>query len=81
LYPAIWDKAGCYLESLAKFHVFVDGNKRTAIAAAIRFLYLNGYRFKIENKGLEKFVIKIVVKNIGVPEIAIWLKKHSQKMG
>jgi len=43
LYSDVFQKAAAYLESLAKFHVFIDGNKRTAFAAASRFLFLNEY--------------------------------------
>jgi len=35
-----------YLESIAKYHPFVDGNKRTAIAAALRFLNLKSYKLR-----------------------------------
>lgn len=40
LYPTLFPKAAAYLESLARYHVFVDGNKRTSIAASNRFLFI-----------------------------------------
>ncbi|MCF6165614.1 type II toxin-antitoxin system death-on-curing family toxin [Furfurilactobacillus rossiae] len=43
LYPTIWLKAAFILQKITKKHVFVDGNKRTAIQAALYFLNLNGY--------------------------------------
>jgi len=43
-YPGVFNKAAMLLYFLAKGHCFVDGNKRTAIAAAITLLNLNGYR-------------------------------------
>ncbi|WNG83760.1 type II toxin-antitoxin system death-on-curing family toxin [Mycobacterium sp. ITM-2016-00316] len=42
-YPAIWDKAAALLQSLARNHALVDGNKRTAWAAAWTFLHINGF--------------------------------------
>lgn len=36
--------AAAYLYHIAQNHPFVDGNKRTAFAAALTFLELNGYR-------------------------------------
>lgn len=42
LYPSLLDKAAAYLFFLARNHAFVDGNKRTAYAAAAVFLLLNG---------------------------------------
>ena len=41
-YPDLWDKAAALLQSLARNHALVDGNKRTAWAAAWTFLYING---------------------------------------
>lgn len=77
VYPDVWHKAAVYLEKFAKFHVFVDGNKRTALAATARFLSLNGFRLMVTNKPAENFIIDIIVKKLDVPTIAIWLKKHS----
>lgn len=80
LYKSIWAKAACYLESLAKYHVFVDGNKRTAVAATVRFLRLNGYRLTATNTRLEKYVVGVVVKKRSIPQIAVWLEKHCRKV-
>ncbi|MGU3499475.1 type II toxin-antitoxin system death-on-curing family toxin [Mycobacterium sp. C31M] len=41
-YPQLWDKAAALLQSLARNHALVDGNKRTAWAAAWTFLFING---------------------------------------
>lgn len=78
VYPDVWHKAAAYLEKFAKFHVFVDGNKRTALAAAARFLDLNGFRLTATNTATEKFVVDIIVRKLDVPTIAAWLIKHSQ---
>lgn len=42
-YPQVWDKAAGLLQSLARNHALVDGNKRTAWAAAWTFLHINGF--------------------------------------
>ena len=44
LYPTTCDKAAAYLFFLARNHVFVDGNKRTAYASAAVFLLINGFQ-------------------------------------
>lgn len=41
-YPDVWQKAASLLHSLARNHALVDGNKRTAWAAAWVFLGCNG---------------------------------------
>lgn len=42
-YPSIWEKAAALLQSLARNHAFIDGNKRTAWLAAATFLGVNGH--------------------------------------
>lgn len=41
-YPGLFDKAAALLRSIACNHSLVDGNKRTAWAAAWTFLEING---------------------------------------
>ncbi|MBX7435244.1 type II toxin-antitoxin system death-on-curing family toxin [Mycobacterium sp. Y57] len=41
-YPDLFTKAAALLQSLARNHALVDGNKRTAWAAAWTFLFING---------------------------------------
>ena len=78
-YQGIFLKAAVYLESIATYHVFLDGNKRTAIAIAARFLYMNGYTLTASNKEVERFVLKVAVKKHSLAKIAQWFKKHSKK--
>lgn len=80
LYKGVFIKAATYLESIAKFHIFIDGNKRTAITASARFLFLNGYELMATNKEVENFVINVVVKKLDLEKIAAWLKKYSSKL-
>jgi len=39
----LFEMAASYIICLTIRHPFVDGNKRTALASALTFLYLNGY--------------------------------------
>ena len=80
LYQGIFKKAAVYLESLAHYHIFIDGNKRTGFAVAARFLYLNGLDFVAGNKEVENFVLKIAIEKLDLEIIAAWLKKHSRKI-
>ena len=80
LYPTLFDKAAAYFESCAFHHMFVDGNKRTAIALATRFLYLNDYDIQTSNKIIEVFVLEAVTKKLSLSVIAAWFRKHSKKM-
>lgn len=78
LYPDVWHQAAVYMEKLTKFHVFTDGNKRTALASTARFLGLNGYRLSATNKAAETFIISVIINKLDVPTIAKWLRKHSR---
>jgi death-on-curing protein len=42
------DVAMMYFEDVVNKHIFGNGNKRTAIIAALAFLEMNGYRTKLE---------------------------------
>ncbi len=79
LYPDLWTKAAAYYEGFAKFHVFVDGNKRTALVATARFLALNDYELKASNDQVEEFTVQIIVKKLDISTIAAWLKKYSRR--
>lgn len=79
LYPGLFLKAAVVLEGFANFHVFVDGNKRTAFAAGVRMLEMNGYQFIGSNTAAENFLVRVATKKPFHAEIAVWLKQHSKK--
>lgn len=78
-YQGVFLKAAVYLESIATYHVFFDGNKRTSIAIAARFLYINKYILTVSNKEMENFVLDVATKKHSIAAISKWLKKHSKK--
>ena len=77
LYQTLFDKAAALLRSLVKNHPFIDGNKRTGIAATQILIEANDYIFKASISATEKYVRKIAVSKISVEEISLWLKRHS----
>ena len=79
VYKDIFITAAVYLESLVRYHAFIDGNKRTGFATSARFLFLNRYELDVPNKKVEHFVLRIAIDNIDLPTIRDWLKKHSKK--
>ena len=78
-YKGVFEKAAVYLESLANYHVFTDGNKRTGIACTARFLSLNGFALNASNRDIEKFMVKLVTEKLELDMITKWIKKHSKK--
>lgn len=61
-YPDIWTKTAALIESLARNHALVDGNKRTSWAAGLLFLEINGNGpFVPDVDAAEEFVLRIAV--------------------
>ena len=79
LYPTIWLKAAFILQKLTKKHIFVDGNKRTAIVATTFFLERNGYHVNFSDDEGLKFIL-YVTNSDDTEEVmkfeADWLKVH-----
>jgi len=79
-YLSVFEKAAVYLEGLANYHVFVDGNKRSAVAVSAMFLFINGYDLDVSNKELVKFALAVVNEKPEIKVIAKWLKTNSKKI-
>jgi death-on-curing protein len=80
LYPNLFSKAAILVEAIANYHVFVDGNKRTALVAVGRFLFLNGYELSASQIEAEETILAIATKNKDVAELEKWLKNNSRKI-
>jgi death-on-curing protein len=76
LYPDIISKAVALMESLARNHPFLDGNKRTAIVATGIFFAMKGLHLEATQQELERFALNVAVKKLSSVEAAAWLKKH-----
>lgn len=77
LYPDISMKAASLMDSLIHSHPFVDGNKRTGIAAAALFMRQNGLRLVASNAEIEAFTVSVAESRITPNEMASWLRAHS----
>ncbi|MCC9078153.1 type II toxin-antitoxin system death-on-curing family toxin [Litorilinea aerophila] len=77
LYPDLFSKAAALMASLIHNHPFVDGNKRTGIAAAALFLRQNGYRLVASNQEVETFTLYVTRARPEIVEIAAWLRAHT----
>ena len=78
-FPTLFLKAAACFEAIATYHVFVDGNKRTAITVAGAFLFANGYEIELAVDESEKFIIAAAQRQKELGEIAAWLEKNSKK--
>ena len=82
IYPDIFHQAAAYMFHIVKSHVFMDGNKRTGLAAAITFLGINEIIFAPMNEDkVFDFVMDIASgendADKQIPIIAKWLKDMS----
>lgn len=55
-YETIYKKAACYMESIIRGHPFTDGNKRTAILTAHKFLESNGHYLVVPTDAVKYLV-------------------------
>jgi death-on-curing protein len=76
-YPTIWLKAAALLESVARNHALVEGNKRTALRLTALFLRLNGWHWTSTVPDDEEFVVYVAQGEIDVDKSANYLESHS----
>lgn len=79
-YEELSTQAAALLQSLARNHVFVDGNKRVAFATCAVFLHLNGYELAVEADLAEAFLIERVIgEHAELSEISAWLERWMRR--
>lgn len=74
-----FEKAAAQIESIIRRHPFVDGNKRTATAAASYLLSTFGIEVETGQKELEDFAVRVAVGELGTADIALWFEGHGRK--
>src|SRR3989344_6376074 len=79
LYKGVFVKAAALLEAVVNYHVFVDGNKRTALIVAGRFFAINSYELQASNKDMEALALAVATKKMDSKDVAVWLKRHGKK--
>lgn len=84
LYPDIYLKAAVLMEGLIRWHIFTDGNKRTALMSTFIYLYGNKHYLAIPIDSV-RFLIRVAddrqndqdYTNNLIKEISEWLREHS----
>lgn len=75
-YPDIFSKAAALLDAIANNHGFRDGNKRTAMAAAVLYLEQNDMKVAFTNQEYEDIMLHVVNDKPPISEIKEWLEQH-----
>ena len=76
-YAGLIEEAAALWESMSQNHPFVDGNKRTAFAAAYTFLAINGIRLTADARETHEFLAGLYKKNqFSFEKLVAWLGEH-----
>ncbi len=75
-FPHIYHKATVLMDTIIRFHPFIDGNKRASLLTTYFFLYWNGYDFIIP-KDADEFTIEVAEGKHDLDSILSWLYQHS----
>lgn len=73
----LFELAAAYLFGSAKNHPFVDGNKRTALAAADVFLADNGWSLEADKDDLYQLVLLVAAGNIDEQGATAFFRENS----
>ena len=82
IYNDIFEMAAAYLFHISKNHIFMDGNKRTALACALTFLQWNHVEISpLDEDSVFDFVVEVAAgPNLPervIPKVAAWLREIS----
>lgn len=77
LYLDPLSKAAALLDSLIRNHPFIDGNKRTGMAAASLFLLRNDFHLTATNPELEELAMAVAQSKMTMDDITLWLREHA----
>ena len=79
LYKSIPAMPAVYAYHLAENQPFMDGNKRTAFAASVVFLKLNGYALHARNDEVYQLFIDLANKKVTKEDMGSWYERKAHK--
>ena len=77
LHPTIFEMAAAYLFHTCQNHPFIDGNKRTALAASLAFLWLNGYEIVADLDELTELVLGVARGENTKADVAVFMQENA----
>lgn len=75
-YPQLATKAAALMESVARFHALIDGNKRTAWTLMVLMLWINGYRHDFSTDEAFNLVVGVAAGDITLRDSAGTIATH-----
>lgn len=79
LHQSLHEMAAAYLYGICRNHPFVDGNKRTAAAAALTFLDMNDIHIEAGEDELYELVIGVAEGKVSKAAVAVFFETHEQR--
>jgi len=77
LHETIFEMAAAYLYGICRNHPFLDGNKRTAVSAALVFLELNDIEIEAAENDFYDLVLGVAEGRVSKAAVAVFLERHS----
>jgi len=75
-YPQLPMKAAALLDSVARFHALIDGNKRTAWTLMVLMLWINGYRHDFTTDAAFDLVVGVAAGDVSLEVSAGLIATH-----
>jgi len=75
-YPELAVKAAALLESVARFHPLIDGNKRTAWTLMVLLLWINGYGHGFTTDEGFDLVVGVAAGTVDLLDSAAEISRH-----
>jgi death-on-curing protein len=80
LHDSIFEMAAAYLYGICRNHPFLDGNKRTATAAALTFLDLNRVEIEADEDAFYDLVIGVAEGRVSKAAVAVFLEQNARPL-
>jgi len=78
LHETIFAMAAAYLYGICRNHPFIDGNKRTAVGAALTFLEMNGVEVDADEDAFYDLVIGVAEGRCSKAAVTVFLEDHAR---
>jgi death-on-curing protein len=78
LHDTLFEMSAAILYGICRKRPFVDGNKRTAVAAALTFLERNGVEIDADEDDFYELVIGVAEGRVSRSAVAVFLADHAR---
>jgi death-on-curing protein len=79
LHGSLFEMAAAYLFHITRNHPFLDGNKRTGLAAALVFLSIHDVEIEASEDDLTELVLGVAEGRVSKAEVAVFLQSHASE--